>query len=66
MIEKDWMAGKVAIMYPDTIKVFQQYRINVGCCWGDSHMTLEQIALQLNLSTEEFLEMIMRTIEDGK
>jgi iron-sulfur cluster repair protein YtfE (RIC family) len=66
MIEKDWMIGKVAIMYPTTIKVFQQYRIDVACCCGDGHMTLEQIALKLKVSTGEFLQTIERSIEESK
>lgn len=63
MLEKDWMVSKIAIMYPNTIKVFQQYQIDVECCYGDGHMTLEQVALKLNIGIEDLLEIIKKNTQ---
>lgn len=66
MIEKDWMIGKVVIMYPNTIKVFQRYRIDVECCCGYGHMTLEQIAVKLKVDIHDFLNIIETGIGNNK
>lgn len=58
MIKRDWMVSKVAIIYPNTVKFFEQYKIDVGCCYGDGHLTLEQVARKLNISVDELLETI--------
>ncbi len=31
MVEKDWKISRLAHDYPSSVKVFQQYNINVSC-----------------------------------